>query len=140
MSDARRRLQLVAVLAALLALAAAGYAQVTTGTIVGTVRDPQGAAVPGATVTLTDQGKGTSQTVATDAQGSYIAPFLIPGTYDVAVEMAGFRKYTRRGVVLQVNQRARVDVGLEIGGLDGGDRGDRARAPHAHRLRRSSAR
>jgi hypothetical protein len=108
----------MAVLAALLALAAAGHAQVTTGTIVGTVRDPQGAAVPGATVTLTDQGKGTSQTVATDAQGSYIAPFLIPGTYDVTVEMAGFRKYAQRGVVLQVNQRARVDVGLEIGGLE----------------------
>ena len=39
-----------------------------------------------------------------------MAPFLIPGTYDVAVEIAGFRKYAHRGVVLQVNQRARVDV------------------------------
>lgn len=118
MSQVRRRLPLVAAMAALLCLATGLHAQVTTGTIVGTVRDPQGAAVPGATVTLTDQGKGTSQTVATDAQGSYIAPFLIPGTYDVAVEMAGFRKYARRGVVLQVNQRARIDVGLELGGLE----------------------
>ena len=89
---------------------------------------------PGATVTLTDQGKGTSQTVTTDTQGSYIAPFLIPGTYEVAVEMAGFRKYVRRGVVLQVNQRARVDVALELGGLDGVDRGGGARAAHPHRL------
>ena len=97
----------------------------TTGTIVGTVRDPQGAAVTGATVTLTDQGKGTSHTVTTDAQGSYIAPFLIPGTYDVSVEVAGFRKYAHRGVVLQVNQRARVDIALEMGGLAGGDRGGR---------------
>jgi hypothetical protein len=105
-------------LAILLGHAAAAHAQVTTGTVVGTVRDPQGAAVPGASVTLTDQGKGTSQVVATDTQGSYIAPFLIPGTYDVAVEMAGFRKHVRRGVVLQVNQRARVDVGLELGGLE----------------------
>jgi hypothetical protein len=118
MSEVRRRLPLVGALAALLGLAAAGHAQVTTGTIVGTVRDPQGAAVPGATVTLTDQGKGTSQAVVTDAQGSYIAPFLIPGTYDVAVEIAGFRKYAHRGVVLQVNQRARVDIALELGGLE----------------------
>jgi hypothetical protein len=117
MSDETRRFSLVLVLAALLSAAAAVHAQVTTGTILGTVRDPQGAAVPGASVTLTDQGKGTSQTVATDTQGSYIAPFLIPGTYDVTIEMAGFRKHLRRGVVLQVNQRARVDVVLELGGL-----------------------
>jgi hypothetical protein len=117
MSEARRHLRIVAALAACLGLAAAAHAQVTTGTVVGTVRDPQGAAVTGATVTLTDQGKGTSHTAVTDAQGSYIAPFLIPGTYDVAVEVAGFRKYVHRGVVLQVNQRARVDVALEMGGL-----------------------
>ena len=67
-------------------------------------------------MTLTEQGKGTSQTLTTDAQGSYIAPFLIPGTYDVAVEMAGFKKYAHRGVVLQVNQRARVDVASSSAG------------------------
>jgi hypothetical protein len=117
MRNARRHLWLVTGLAASLGLAAAAHAQVTTGTIVGTVRDPQGAAVTGATVTLTDQGKGTSHTATTDAQGSYIAPFLIPGTYDVSVEVAGFRKYAHRGVVLQVNQRARVDIALEMGGL-----------------------
>ena len=117
MSDIRVPLRLGAAAVVLLGLAAAAHAQVTTGTITGTVRDPQGAGIPGATVTLTDQGKGTSRTFATDAQGSYIAPFLIPGTYDVAVEMSGFRKHVHRGVVLQVNQRARVDATLELGGL-----------------------
>jgi Carboxypeptidase regulatory-like domain/TonB-dependent Receptor Plug Domain/TonB dependent receptor len=92
-------------------------AQVTTGTITGTVRDPQGAAVPGATVTITNQGQGTSSTHTTATDGSFVAPFLIPGTYDVTVELAGFRKFTHKGVVLQVNQRARVDAGLEVGGL-----------------------
>ena len=92
-------------------------AQVTTGTIVGTVTDAQGAPVPGAAVTITETGKGTSSTHTTDASGSFVAPFLIPGTYDVGVELAGFRKYTHRGVVLQVNQRARVDAKLEVGGL-----------------------
>ena len=108
---------LIGVLAAFVLAALPSVAQVTTGTILGTVRDPQSAAVPGATVTLTDQGKGTSHTATTDTQGSYIAPFLIPGTYEVTVELAGFKKHVRRGVVLQVNQRARVDVVLELGGL-----------------------
>lgn len=92
-------------------------AQVTTGTIVGTVRDQQGAAVPGATVTIRETNKGSLGTHTTDSGGSFVAPFLIPGTYEVAVELAGFKKYTHRGVVLQVNQRARVDATLEVGGL-----------------------
>jgi hypothetical protein len=108
---------LIGILAAFVLAALPSVAQVTTGTILGTVRDPQNAAVPGATVTLTDQGKGTSHTATTDTQGSYIAPFLIPGTYEVTVELSGFKKHVRRGVVLQVNQRARVDVVLELGGL-----------------------
>ncbi len=103
-------------LAGLLAGAAA-RAQVTTGTIVGTVKDAQGAAVPGASVTITEARKGTVSTYSTGADGSFVAPFLIPGTYDVAVELQGFRRYTHKGVVLQVNQRARVDAALEVGGM-----------------------
>ena len=103
-------------LAGLLA-GAPGEAQVTTGTIAGSVKDEQGAAVPGANVTITEVNKGTVGTYTTDADGSFQAPFLIPGTYDVAVELTGFRKYTHRGVVLQVNQRARVDATLAVGGL-----------------------
>jgi len=90
-------------------------AQVTTGTILGTVKDNTGAVVTGATVTVTETGKGTSSTYTTDSSGSYTAPFLIPGTYELSVDVQGFRKYLRRGVVLQVNQRARVDVALELG-------------------------
>lgn len=96
-------------------LSAAGEAQVTTGTIVGTVKDPGGAAIPGATVTITDVNKGTASTFTTDATGSYNAPFLIPGTYEVAIEMSGFKKLVRKGVVLQVNERARIDTTLEVG-------------------------
>jgi hypothetical protein len=96
---------------------ATASAQVTTGTITGTVRDPQGAAVPGATVTITNTGQGTSSTLTSAADGSFMAPFLIPGSYDVTVELGGFRKFTHKGVVLQVNQRARVDAALEVGGM-----------------------
>lgn len=96
---------------------AVAEAQVTTGTIVGSVRDQQGAAVPGATVTITEVNKGTVSTHTTAADGSFVAPFLIPGTYDLAFELTGFKRYTHKGVVLQVNQRARVDADLEVGGM-----------------------
>jgi hypothetical protein len=95
--------------------ATTSLAQVTTGTIVGTVKDTDGGAVAGATVTITEVDKGTSKTISTDATGSYNAPFLIPGRYEVAIEASGFRKLLRRGVVLQVNERARVDATLEVG-------------------------
>ncbi len=118
MSNLMRRILAVVVLSSLVALLPLpATAQVTTGTIVGTVKDPQGGAVPGASVTITNLGKGTASTHTTDAAGSFMAPFMIPGSYDVAVELAGFRKWVHKGVVLQVNQRARVDATLEVGGL-----------------------
>lgn len=91
-------------------------AQVTTGTIVGTVSDP-GGIVPGATVTILEVNRGTSDSFVTDSTGSYTAPFLSPGTYTVEVNVPGFKKWVRTGVILQVNQRARVDVTLEVGGI-----------------------
>jgi hypothetical protein len=92
-------------------------AQVTTGTFVGTVRDPNGI-VPGATVTVREVNRGTSNSYVTDDTGSYTAPFLSPGTYIIEVNVPGFKKWMRDGVVLQVNQRARVDVTLEVGGVE----------------------
>ena len=90
-------------------------AQVTTGTILGTVLDNSQAVVSGAQVTIMEAGKGTSQKLTTDETGAYSAPFLIPGTYTVTVEMAGFKKEVRAGVVLQVDQKARIDFVLEVG-------------------------
>ena len=90
-------------------------AQVTTGTIAGTVKDTAGGAVPGATVTVTEVNKKTASVVITDSAGSYTVPFLIPGTYEVAIELSGFKKHVRKGVVLQVNQNARIDAALEVG-------------------------
>lgn len=109
----------IVMVAALLTFGAAGTAaaQVTTGTLVGTVRDQNGI-VPGANVTVREVNRGTSNTYVTDETGSYTAPFLSPGTYVVEVNVPGFRKWVREDVVLQVNQRARVDVSLEIGGIE----------------------
>ena len=92
-------------------------AQVTTGAIVGTVTDVNGV-VPGATVTIRETGKNTAATFVTDATGNYAAPFLVPGTYAIEVHVQGFKKWVRDGIILQVNQRARVDVTLEVGGVE----------------------
>ena len=110
---------LMVVLTALLALPGAVplSAQVTTATLVGTVRDQNGI-VPGVSVTIREEQRGTSDAVLTDETGSYTAPFLQPGTYAVEVSVPGFKKWLREGVVLQVNQRARVDVTLAVGGLE----------------------
>ncbi len=92
-------------------------AQVTTGAIVGTVSDVNGV-VPGATVTIRETGKNTTATFVTDTTGNYAAPFLVPGTYAIEVQVQGFKKWVRDGIILQVNQRARVDVTLEVGGVE----------------------
>ncbi|MEK7405934.1 MAG: TonB-dependent receptor [Acidobacteriota bacterium] len=99
----------------MLLLAVPALSQVTTGTILGTVRDSTGAAVPGAQITITETNKGTSHQSVTDDTGSYNVPFLVPGTYSVAVEKAGFKKQVRSGIIVQVDLRARIDVTLEVG-------------------------
>ena len=81
------------------------HAQVTTGSIVGMVTDPSGQTVPGAQVSIENPNKGTSVSVLSDSNGSFAAPFLIPGTYTVSVELQGFKKWVRSGIVLQVNER-----------------------------------
>src|SRR6202045_3553222 len=94
----------------------AAIAQVTTGSILGTVHDSTGAVVPNAAVTITDTAKGTTSTKQTDASGDYNVPFLIPGTYTVSVEMPGFKRSVSNNIVLDIDQKARVDFDLEAGG------------------------
>src|ERR1700733_591197 len=64
-------------------------AQSTNGAILGTVKDPSGAAIPHAEVTVTDEQTNLSKTVATGSLGDYEAPDLLPGPYDVSVEAHG---------------------------------------------------
>jgi hypothetical protein len=102
-------------LAALVCCAGELFAQVTTGTILGTVKDHTGAVVTGATVIITETSKGTSQQLQTDDTGSYTAPFLIPGTYSISAEHAGFKKELRSGITLALDQKARIDFELTLG-------------------------
>lgn len=91
------------------------HAQVTTGTILGTVQDASGASVLRATITIKEVSKGTVQTYQTDENGAYYAPFLTPGAYEVTVEKTGFRKQASRPFDLQVDQKARVDFTMQVG-------------------------
>ncbi len=97
--------------------AVAAIGQVTTGTILGTVSDSSGAAIAGAQITITDISKGTTQQLTSDESGGYAAPYLIPGTYRVSVEKAGFKRETSAPTLLEVDQKARVDFTLQIGQL-----------------------
>jgi hypothetical protein len=115
----RRRL-----LVGLLAVVALVYpsppavAQVATGSIVGTVLDATGQVVPGAQVTIRNVNRNTATTYVTDQNGAYAALFLVPGTYDVQVELQGFRSWVRSGLVLQVTDRLRIDATLEVGAVE----------------------
>ena len=110
------QLMLLRVFVSLLLLApAAAAAQVTTADLVGTIRDSSGGVMPGVTVSLTNEATGVTRTVTTGSEGTYIFTSLQPGVYRLAAEISGFRKVERTNVTLQVNQRAQVDLSLEVG-------------------------
>ena len=105
-------------IAVLLLLTIAGisaWAQSTTASLIGVVRDPSGAAVPGADVTATNIATSFNRAATTDETGSYLIPNLPVGEYMVQIQKAGFSKFVQKGITLVVNQNARVDVALTLG-------------------------
>jgi hypothetical protein len=104
---------------ALLLLSSFSFAQSERGTIVGLVTDSSGALVPGATVTITNLGNKTSQTLTTNGEGRYEAPFLIPATYEVSATASGFGNTVNNNVVLNVGQRVNIDLELGAAGVQG---------------------
>jgi len=93
----------------------AAYAQQGRGTILGTVTDQSGAPVAGAVVKVVNKATNVGQQTQTTGEGLYQAPNLAVGDYTVTIEKPGFRKVVRTGLQLQVDQRAQVDVRLEVG-------------------------
>src|SRR5688572_4066735 len=113
----RRMLLLVLGLSFLLASAAPSFAQ-TFGQITGTVTDASSAILVGASVTVTNTQTNQVREAQTNTSGSYAFPTLLPGVYNVKVDLQGFQSRVRSGVELQVQQTVRLDFSLELGSVE----------------------
>ena len=92
------------------------FAQAVYGSILGTVTDPQGAAVPNAKVTVTDQRKGTSDQTTTNQDGNYSVTHLIPDVYTVQVEAPGFKTIVQKDISVNADAGSRADLQFQVGG------------------------
>lgn len=104
-------------LALTLGLAAPVFGQATQGSILGNVADATGAAVPGASVSVRNEGTNFERQIKTDERGDYRVSGLEPGSYEVIVASQGFKTFKQTRVDLAANQVKRVDAALEIGEL-----------------------
>src|SRR5215471_6205243 len=104
----------LAALAALL-VPSLGFGQIVNASLTGTVTDPTGAAVPEASVSTTDTATGIVSKAVSDPTGAYNFPSLHPSTYSLTVEKTGFKSTVLSGITLQVDQKAVVDVQLQVG-------------------------
>lgn len=113
----KARLTCSAVLAVALLPAGAGlvFAQAVNGSIVGNVADGTGAALPGATLSVTETRTGVTRSATSNASGHYVALNLQDGVYRVEAALAGFKTAARGGVVVRVNTTVRVDFTLQLG-------------------------
>ncbi len=102
----------------LLYRAPAAHAQAVYGSVYGAVTDSSGAAVVGATVTVTDTNKGTSMSVQTNGSGEFTAQHLIPDTYDVKVDMAGYEGFESRGIRVSADTSTQMNAELKLGGTN----------------------
>src|SRR5690242_18460113 len=83
--------------------------QGATAGIYGSVSDSQGAIIPGAKVTVTHIGTNHTRAIVTNQAGEFTAPLLPVGEYRIVVEQPGFKRYQQSGILLQVNDNARID-------------------------------
>ncbi|MDX2043680.1 MAG: TonB-dependent receptor [Acidobacteriota bacterium] len=107
----------LSVVALFLAMATIGFAQTYTATVTGNVTDQQGAAVANAKVTASNQGTKLDYTATTSDTGVYTIPFLPVGNYVITVEASGFKKIVSNEIKLEVNQTARINLALQVGGV-----------------------
>ena len=114
-----RKIALAAVIAMLVGVPGIrSYAQITTGSILGTIADETGARTPGATVTVTNTETGIARTLTADAAGRYRAANLPLGQYEVKAELSGFRTAVRRGIELSVGAEVVADLSLSVGAVN----------------------
>src|SRR3954468_20142329 len=102
-------------LAASLLLAVPARAQIAGGEITGVIRDGAGAAVPGATITVTETGRNRPRVTVSSGQGVYTTAALLPGEYRVDVQLAGVKRVRRDGIRLETGETVRLDFTLTVG-------------------------
>jgi hypothetical protein len=98
-----------------LATAAVAYCQISTGTITGTVTDPTGAVIPGVRITVVQTETNFESRATANSEGIYRAQSLLPGTYRVTFEAAGFKRLVMDGTILRVGDVIPVNATLEVG-------------------------
>lgn len=102
-------------LLALVSLSIMAWAQTTSTSILGSVSDSSGSVMSGAKVTLTNVRTGVKAETTTTSSGDFVFPLIDVGEYEVSVEMSGFKSETRKGVLVQINEKVRVDFNLSVG-------------------------
>src|SRR5206468_11071929 len=106
----------VAAIVALIALGTClSFAQTSTATILGTVKDASGALIPGVSITVKHTESGLTRTVVSGERGAYDVRLLPVGAYEITTNMPGFKQMVRTGINLVVEQEAIVDLTLEVG-------------------------
>ncbi len=109
-------LSVISTILLFLVFALAGNAQVGTSRVTGVVTDKTGAVVPGATVTLTNEGTSVAFTTQSSDSGTYVFEAIQIGSYTVTVEMSGFKKYVAKNNILTIGVPLTVNVAMEVGG------------------------
>ncbi|MBI4910003.1 MAG: TonB-dependent receptor [Acidobacteria bacterium] len=107
--------QSLATFALVWSLAAPILAQSTSSTVSGKITDPSGSSVPAASISASNEDTGLRRAVTSNEEGGYVLPLLPPGRYRLVVQKDGFKPVTRTGIVLQVDQVARIDFVLDVG-------------------------
>src|SRR5436190_6384636 len=116
-SCSRRMVVILLAVGALALTASFVSAQILYGSITGLAKDAQGAAVPGATVTIVNRETNLTRDTVTGPDGSFTVNNVLPGPYDVKLSLTGFREAIRTNVPVTIGQISRVEMTLEVGAL-----------------------
>jgi hypothetical protein len=116
-SHGRRVFVILGVVCALALAPGNARAQILYGSITGIAKDAQGAAIPGATVTIVNKETNLTRDTVTGADGSFTLNNVLPGPYDVKISLTGFREAVRTNVPVTIGEISRVDMTLEVGAL-----------------------
>src|SRR5580704_2018555 len=115
MFDLYKKSYLLLAIVGLLALSTYGVAQTTYGSVRGLVTDVQGAAIAHASVVLTEESTHLVRNAETTGAGEYFFSSVAPGHYNIVIDMQGFKKLQRGGILVELGAIATVDVSLQLG-------------------------